>query len=67
MANGLTFKDFKFGKTEIHIRGEHKLSYSDISQKSINEIKKEFKLFMLRIFKIRVRFLGKRKYAKIVS
>lgn len=64
LANGLSFNDFKFGKTEIHIRSGHQLP-ALTSQPLIcdtQKIKQEFKFFMRRVFKIRFQFLGKREY-----
>lgn len=69
LANGLSSKDFKFGKTEIHIRSGHQFLELDTSQLSINrlpEIKQEFKFFMHRILKMRFQFLGIREYCLIL-
>lgn len=65
LANGLSSRDFKFGKTEIFIRPGHQLMALDSSQLSIDnvtKIKQEFKFFMRRILKIRIKFLGIREY-----
>lgn len=65
LAIGVPSKDFKFGKSEIHIRRGHQIPALDTVQLpnyEIIKIKQEFKFFMRRVLKIRFKFLGKRKY-----
>lgn len=69
VANGVSSNEFKFGKTEVHIRPGHQLPAFDASQLSIDELTKinqEFKFFMYRILKIRFKFLAKREYCLIL-
>lgn len=68
LANGISSKDFKFGKTEIHIRSGHQLQGLDPHQllnEELTKIKHELKLFIRRILRIRFEFLSKREYCLI--
>lgn len=65
LASGFLSKDFKFGKTEIHVRpGKFQLldRMNAEFQRPNNEIKvkfnESFKKFMRRVFYIRIRFMG---------
>lgn len=64
-AKGFSSKDFKIGKRDIHIRPGYQTSALDTSPLSFDDvikIKQEFKFFMRRILKIRMKFLGQSRF-----
>lgn len=58
LANNISLKNFKFGKSEIHIRRGHEFP----STFDLEKINDEFNCFLrrIRILKLRIRFLGQR-------
>lgn len=58
LANGLVSKDFKIGKTNIHLRQGRKLPECLDNKALTKKLKVEFKAFMRRMIYIRIKFIG---------